>query len=67
MRFEFSQWIGYKKLEKELIFFLFNTKALYMCNSVHALRCYSTGQGAGGLGAAFTCTANTGYCYVNIK
>jgi hypothetical protein len=35
-----------------------------MCNSVHALRCYSANQGVGGLGANFTCTSNTAFCYV---
>jgi hypothetical protein len=38
-----------------------------MCNSVHALNCYTTNQGAGGLGAPLACNPNTGYCYVSLK
>jgi hypothetical protein len=37
-----------------------------MCNSVHALRCYSSNPNTGGLGGQADCAAGTPFCYVNI-
>jgi hypothetical protein len=57
-----------KLLINLLLFFKLQiNKALYMCNSVHALSCYTTNQGAGGLGASLACATNTGYCYVSFS
>ncbi len=36
-----------------------------MCNSINALKCYTTFQGEGGLGLPVPCSTGTPYCYVN--
>ncbi len=36
-----------------------------MCNSIHALTCYSSNQGAGDLGGQTFGTTDTPFCYVN--
>ncbi len=46
--------------------FNFFILALNLCQPIHALSCYSTAQGAGGLGLPLACTTSP-YCYVNFR